>query len=243
MVRRPPRSTLFPCTTLFRSSAGRSRPGLAPTRRWPRWSARSCCTRWGTTSASTTTASTSWAGNGGPRQPRRPPRPNRSWARAAPGGPHGPGCAAAAGATRSGGGLAGHDRTAGGDAADVRPGDGQPPAEGGDQQPWLVGGDLEGLGAGGDLPHDHLAGVDLDGPAPHVGSRPAELRRHRPLPEVGEHHLPGGRDRKSTRLNSSHPSTSYAVFCLNKKQNLKRVHSPTRGRTRNLPKSISPTIL
>src|SRR5690348_18154210 len=27
---------------------------------------------------------------------------------------------------------------------------------------------------------------------------------------------PPGRDRKSTRLNSSHPSTSYAVFCLTK---------------------------
>src|SRR5690348_17545883 len=27
----------------------------------------------------------------------------------------------------------------------------------------------------------------------------------------------GGEDRKSTRLNSSHPSTSYAVFCLKKK--------------------------
>src|SRR5690348_17995712 len=26
-----------------------------------------------------------------------------------------------------------------------------------------------------------------------------------------------GTDRKSTRLNSSHPSTSYAVFCLKKK--------------------------
>src|SRR6266581_6269454 len=26
-------------------------------------------------------------------------------------------------------------------------------------------------------------------------------------------------DRKSTRLNSSHPSTSYAVFCLKKKKN------------------------
>src|SRR4051794_41593957 len=28
-------------------------------------------------------------------------------------------------------------------------------------------------------------------------------------------------DRKSTRLNSSHPSISYAVFCLKKKTNLK----------------------
>src|SRR5690348_18168099 len=29
---------------------------------------------------------------------------------------------------------------------------------------------------------------------------------------------PGPRDRKSTRLNSSHPSISYAVFCLKKKK-------------------------
>src|SRR5690348_18022094 len=34
-----------------------------------------------------------------------------------------------------------------------------------------------------------------------------------------------GRDRKSTRLNSSHPSISYAVFCLKKKnkQNTKQL--------------------
>src|SRR5438309_6965806 len=31
-----------------------------------------------------------------------------------------------------------------------------------------------------------------------------------------DHH--GRRDRKSTRLNSSHSSTSYAVFCLKKKK-------------------------
>src|SRR5689334_24322481 len=30
--------------------------------------------------------------------------------------------------------------------------------------------------------------------------------------------IPGGRDRKSTRLNSSHSSISYAVFCLKKKK-------------------------
>src|SRR5205807_7173848 len=35
----------------------------------------------------------------------------------------------------------------------------------------------------------------------------ARLRRHR-----------GGRDRKSTRLNSSHLVISYAVFCLKKKK-------------------------
>src|SRR5438876_5339925 len=31
---------------------------------------------------------------------------------------------------------------------------------------------------------------------------------------------PVSRDRKSTRLNSSHPSISYAVFCLNKKKHI-----------------------
>src|SRR5690348_18222072 len=30
------------------------------------------------------------------------------------------------------------------------------------------------------------------------------------------------RDRKSTRLNSSHPSISYAVFCLKKKKKIKQ---------------------
>src|SRR5690348_17756198 len=30
--------------------------------------------------------------------------------------------------------------------------------------------------------------------------------------------FPKGEDRKSTRLNSSHPSISYAVFCLKKKK-------------------------
>src|SRR5690348_17686739 len=32
-----------------------------------------------------------------------------------------------------------------------------------------------------------------------------------------EGHVHGRQDRKSTRLNSSHPSISYAVFCLKKK--------------------------
>src|SRR2546422_5458241 len=39
-----------------------------------------------------------------------------------------------------------------------------------------------------------------------------------------------GRDRKSTRLNSSHGYISYAVFCLKKKKNHKaRPRSPRRG--------------
>src|SRR5207253_8574363 len=42
-------------------------------------------------------------------------------------------------------------------------------------------------------------------------ARPRARRRGRPLPR-------GGRDRKSTRLNSSHVAISYAVFCLKKKK-------------------------
>src|SRR5438034_8816360 len=38
------------------------------------------------------------------------------------------------------------------------------------------------------------------------------------------HRAAGGRDRKSTRLNSSHTVTSYAVFCLKKKTELS--HQP-----------------
>src|SRR5438876_7817537 len=33
-----------------------------------------------------------------------------------------------------------------------------------------------------------------------------------------------GSDRKSTRLNSSHPSISYAVFCLKKKKSKNALH-------------------
>src|SRR5690242_21292519 len=38
----------------------------------------------------------------------------------------------------------------------------------------------------------------------------------------------GGRDRKSTRLNSSHMSISYAVFCLKKKTHARRDCAPFR---------------
>src|SRR6266571_1461268 len=45
-------------------------------------------------------------------------------------------------------------------------------------------------------------------------ARARHRRRHRPDARVG------ARDRKSTRLNSSHMSISYAVFCLKKKTQL-----------------------
>src|SRR5439155_21094148 len=48
---------------------------------------------------------------------------------------------------------------------------------------------------------------------------PARDRRHRrPGAELAGHHRGHRRDRKSTRLNSSHVAISYAVFCLKKKK-------------------------
>src|SRR6266487_5849895 len=49
---------------------------------------------------------------------------------------------------------------------------------------------------------------------------------------VGDTPDPGaGGDRKSTRLNSSHPSISYAVFCLKKKKHNKNKILPEIRRT------------
>src|SRR6476660_10176287 len=45
-------------------------------------------------------------------------------------------------------------------------------------------------------------------------SHPARFARWRGRPPAGRR---AGRDRKSTRLNSSHQIISYAVFCLKKK--------------------------
>src|SRR3712207_8848096 len=56
-----------------------------------------------------------------------------------------------------------------------------------------------------------------------------EVVRGAASPRDLEHHLPRfpvllrrrARDRKSTRLNSSHANISYAVFCLKKKKDLR----------------------
>src|SRR3712207_8092966 len=47
----------------------------------------------------------------------------------------------------------------------------------------------------------------------------AEDLRRTPLGDPAEHH----RDRKSTRLNSSHANISYAVFCLKKKKHISTI--------------------
>src|SRR3989440_7304643 len=43
------------------------------------------------------------------------------------------------------------------------------------------------------------------------------------------------RDRKSTRLNSSHDQISYAVFCLKKKKRLTHLGAHVQERARNQP--------
>src|SRR5207248_5748406 len=47
----------------------------------------------------------------------------------------------------------------------------------------------------------------------------------------------GRRDRKSTRLNSSHRTISYAVFCLKKKKKRKQIH-----KINNIPLKPTSTI-
>src|SRR5438876_9148393 len=81
--------------------------------------------------------------------------------------------------------------------------------------------------------HDALPISALRGDARHIRRHRGELARRRPagpaLPRLGDtplHRPVRGRDRKSTRLNSSHPSISYAVFCLKKKTTSTRPSEP-----------------
>src|SRR2546430_13628249 len=67
----------------------------------------------------------------------------------------------------------------------------------------LCGGGIAGR-AGVDDDHVRAAGIEAD-------------RADRLLERVGRVRQAGLRDRKSTRLNSSHSQISYAVFCLQKK--------------------------
>src|SRR5207249_5235778 len=70
------------------------------------------------------------------------------------------------------------------------------------------------------------AGVDIawsDGHASHYDF--TYLREHCPCATCNDEREKNHRDRKSTRLNSSHVSISYAVFCLKKKKNKARIYS------------------
>src|SRR5438876_7757995 len=67
-----------------------------------------------------------------------------------------------------------------------------------------------------------------------AGIHAAPLRVLERAPRLGERRV-DPRDRKSTRLNSSHPSISYAVFCLKKKKkklykyNLEVIHTENKS--------------
>src|SRR5690348_18088656 len=61
------------------------------------------------------------------------------------------------------------------------------------------------------------------GPAGSAGQRAEARGAQDRSGEGGQLGPPQARDRKSTRLNSSHPSISYAVFCLKKKKKTKNI--------------------
>src|SRR5437588_4067568 len=70
---------------------------------------------------------------------------------------------------------------------------------------------------------EHLAVVRLR-PVRHHAARRRELQRV--SDQVRQHLI--GKDRKSTRLNSSHTVISYAVFCLKKKTTTKEIYHVAR---------------
>src|SRR5690348_18038892 len=83
--------------------------------------------------------------------------------------------------------------------------------------------------SGGDIPahiwHDFVSEAEhvLGAPAP-AARTPAPPSAVAAAAQPEPTGFAGGEapDRKSTRLNSSHPSISYAVFCLKKKNNRSR---------------------
>src|SRR5436309_4568903 len=70
-----------------------------------------------------------------------------------------------------------------------------------------------GQGPGG----GHPADADRMAPARGAAAEPRQAAQPEPAADRGV----GARDRKSTRLNSSHVKISYAVFCLKKKKKKK----------------------
>src|SRR3712207_7677434 len=63
-----------------------------------------------------------------------------------------------------------------------------------------------------------VRGEEVRSPASEQDRRKSDGGHHRSSDQPTERDTgPGQRDRKSTRLNSSHANISYAVFCLKKK--------------------------
>src|SRR5688572_31759498 len=61
--------------------------------------------------------------------------------------------------------------------------------------------------------------------------------------EAGPVHHVVRRDRKSTRLNSSHSQISYAVFCLKKKKKKKKKKNKKKNKTHQQTKNYKRTII
>src|SRR5689334_23722616 len=77
----------------------------------------------------------------------------------------------------------------------------------------------------------HGRGAHPDGPSA-GGGVPRGERGRRPLGPKSRRCV---RDRKSTRLNSSHSSISYAVFCLKKKKEQRQSSDPPILSSRRIP--------
>src|SRR5690242_21418794 len=90
------------------------------------------------------------------------------------------------------------------------------------------------------FPYTTLFRSHVDRDLRRAGRRGGEVvGRHRDRVGLRREGLPQrGADRKSTRLNSSHMSISYAVFCLKKKKNTKtkktEKHITENKRTRHI---------
>src|SRR5438876_865686 len=85
-----------------------------------------------------------------------------------------------------------------------------------------------------------LLGIGVSGARPQSASRPVPLVTGFGFkPMVGS--MQRTRDRKSTRLNSSHPSISYAVFCLKKKRDT--APSQMNHNTQPRVSSLSPPVM
>src|SRR5438874_6935280 len=84
------------------------------------------------------------------------------------------------------------------------------------------------------FPYTTLFRSDRVGSRRWLRSARPRLPLYRALPGGGPESAIPGRDRKSTRLNSSHVEISYAVFCLKKKKRNAKHESITKNNIVNL---------
>src|SRR5207249_6785607 len=89
-------------------------------------------------------------------------------------------------------------------------------------------------------PQEHAGGPPGGGGGPREAQRPVGPEGN----GVQDHpRLAALQDRKSTRLNSSHVSISYAVFCLKKKKKKKNKNKIKKQKTKNTIKKTIPSTI